>query len=37
MTLTRESFDLLQDILLEAGELDTKVPYEKLITTEYTR
>lgn len=37
MTLTKESFDLLQNILVEAGELDAKVPYEKLVTTEFTR
>ncbi len=29
------AFDLLQDILMEAGELDARVPYEKLITTTY--
>ena len=30
-----ESFDLLQDILEEAGELTTRAPYEDLVTTEY--
>lgn len=30
------SFDLLQDILIEAGELDTPVPYDKLVTTEFS-
>lgn len=34
---TEESFDLLQDILLEAGELEEKVPYEDLVTTRYSR
>ena len=29
------AFDLLQDILMEAGELDARVPYEKLVTTTY--
>ena len=29
------AFDLLQDILMEAGELDARVPYEKLVTTPY--
>ncbi len=31
-----ESFDLLQNILEEAGELDSRVPYEKLVTTEFS-
>lgn len=30
-----ESFNLLQDILIEAGELSSKVPYEELINTEF--
>ena len=29
----QDAFDLLQDILMEAGELDSYVPYEKLVTT----
>lgn len=29
------SFTLLQDILEEAGELEARVPYEDLVTTEY--
>lgn len=32
---TEESFDFLQDILIEAGELKEKVPYEDLVTTEF--
>ncbi len=32
-----DSFDLLQDILMEAGELEEKVPYEDLVTTEYAK
>lgn len=31
----KESFELLQDILESAGELDTRAPYEKLVTTEF--
>lgn len=33
----KKSFDLLQDILIEAGELDKEVPYEKLVTTQYSK
>ena len=32
---TEESFDLLQNILEEAGELKNRVPYEDLVTTEF--
>ena len=32
---TEESFDLLQNILEEAGELKNRVPYEVLVTTEF--
>ncbi len=32
----KESFDLLQNILEEAGELPARVPYEKLVITEYS-
>ncbi len=31
----QESFELLQDILEEAGELEERVPYEELVTTEF--
>lgn len=31
------SFDLLQNILEEAGELNTRVPYENLVTTEFSK
>ena len=31
------SFDLLQNILAEAGELPEKVPYEELVTTEFSK
>ena len=30
-TFTKESFDHLQDIVIEAGQLDKKVNYEDLI------
>ncbi len=30
-----ESFELLQDILESAGELEERVPYEELVTTEF--
>lgn len=32
---TEDSFNLLQNILIEAGELEEKVPYEDLVTNEY--
>lgn len=31
-----DSFNLLQNILIEAGELEKNVPYEDLVTTEYS-
>lgn len=31
----KESFQLLQDILLDAGELEERVPYDKLVTTDF--
>ncbi|MDO4279452.1 MAG: ABC transporter substrate-binding protein [Lachnoclostridium edouardi] len=31
-----ESFDLLQNILEEAGELNNRVPYDQLVTTEFS-
>ena len=33
----KESFELLQDILESAGELDSRAPYEKLVTTEFAK
>ena len=30
-----ESFNLLQDILDDAGELSERAPYEELVTTEF--
>ena len=34
---TKESFDLLQDILIGSGELDAKVSYDDLVTTVYAK
>lgn len=34
---TEESFDHLQNILIDAGELEEKVPYEDLVTTDYCK
>lgn len=33
----KDSFELLQDILESAGELENRTPYEKLVTTEFAR
>ena len=33
--LSKDSFDRLQDVIIEAGELSEKVPYEKLVTNIY--
>lgn len=33
----QESFELLQDILEDAGELKERVPYENLVTVEYAK
>ncbi len=33
----KQSFDLLKDILTEAGELDAEVPYDKLVTTDFSK
>lgn len=33
----KDSFELLQNILDEAGELPMRVPYENLITTDYAQ
>ncbi len=35
LVFEKESFDLLQNILEEAGELPARVPYEELVTTEF--
>lgn len=31
----KDSFELLQNILEEAGELPARVPYDELVTTEF--
>lgn len=33
----KESFELLQDILEDAGELEERVPYEALVNTDFAR
>ncbi len=35
LVFEQDAFDLLQDILMEAGELDTRVPYEELVVRDY--
>lgn len=37
LVFEEDSFILLQDILDEAGELEKRVPYEDLVTTEYAK
>lgn len=37
LNFEKDSFTLLQNILEEAGELDTRVPYEDLVTTKYSQ
>ena len=37
MFFEKESFELLENILEEAGELDTRVPYEDLVNTEFAK
>lgn len=37
LVFEKESFELLQDILDEAGELTKRAPYEDLVTTEYVK
>lgn len=32
----KESFELLEDILIDAGQLKKQVPYEKLVTTDFS-
>ena len=36
LVFEKESFELLQDILEEAGELSKRAPYDKLVTTEFS-
>lgn len=35
LVFEEESFNLLQDILEDAGELSQRAPYDKLVNTEY--
>lgn len=37
LVFEESSFDLLQDILSEAGELDEHTPYKKLVNTEFAK
>ena len=37
LVFERDSFELLQNILEEAGELPARVPYEDLVTTEFAK
>lgn len=37
LVFEKESFELLQDILEEAGELTKRAPYEELVTTEFAQ
>ena len=35
LVFEKESFELLQDILDQAGELKARTPYEELVTTKF--
>jgi NitT/TauT family transport system substrate-binding protein len=37
LVFKKESFELLQHILMEAGELDVMQPYEALVNTEFAK
>ncbi len=37
LVFERDSFELLQDILDSAGELEKRAPYDKLVSTEFAR
>ena len=37
LIFSNESFELLEDILIESGELDKKISYTDLITTDYAK
>lgn len=37
LVFEKDSFELLQDILTDAGELTERAPYDKLVTTEYAK
>ena len=35
LVFEQDAFELLQDILMEADELETKVPYEELVVKNF--
>ena len=35
LTMSEDSFNRLQDIMQNAGELDTRVPFEKIVNNSY--
>ena len=37
LVFSNESFELLEDILIESGELDKKISYTDLVTTDYAK
>lgn len=37
LVFEQDAFDLLQDILMEAGELESRVPYELLVVKTYAK
>lgn len=37
LIFSNESFELLEDILIESGELDKKISYTDLVTTDYAK
>lgn len=37
LEMTEDGLDRLQDIMIEAGELDAKVPYDQIVNTEFAR
>ena len=37
LVFEKDSFELLQDILESAGELEKRVDYEQLVTTEFAK
>ena len=37
LIFSKEAFDLLQDILMDAGVMESTVPYEDLVTTDFAQ
>lgn len=37
LAFEKEAFDLLQNILMDAGELEAALPYEELVTTDFAK